>query len=189
MQLTLYCPFFYLGLSMFRINNDKTITTSAKTLQKLYNKWQKGKKTYLGRGRHNAITFEEHKNVNRGFRVLFHRKDIQLSIVFGCGQYCQHYDNILECRNLFPQTLPWESMDCEVGTLSINRDSPVWYNLPQKYGMHQNGVYAYQTPEQVDSLINYILREKRQLNFAQRKLHLTSRRVKLNRRKLLRTLG
>lgn len=176
---------------MFRINNDKTITTSAKTLQRLYNRWQKGRKgAYLGRGRHNTITFEEHKNKNRGFRVLFHMKNIELSIVFGCGHYCEHYNNILDyLLNLHPQTVPWESKDCEVGTLSIKPDSPMWYNLPRESGMHQNGVYAYQTSEEVDSLINYILREKRQLNFAQRKLHLTSRRVKLNRRKLLRTLG
>ena len=181
---------------MFRINNDKTITTSAKTLQKLYDKWRKGRKgAYLGRGRHNTIAFGEHKNKNRGFSVFFHKKDIELSIIFGCGDYCEHYMNMSETtfspvRPIpHPKSLPWESKDCEIGTLSIKADSPMWYNLPRESGMHQNGVYAYQTPEEVDSLINYILREKRQLNFAQRKLHLTSRRVKLNRRKLLRTLG
>lgn len=180
---------------MFRINEDKTITTSAKTLQKLYDKWRKGRKgAYLGRGRHNTITFEEHKNKNRGFSVLFHKKDIELSIIFGCGNYCEHHSNMSETifSPVWPipyQSLPWESKDCEIGTLSIKPDSPMWYNLPQESGMHHgNGVYAYQTPEDVDCLINYILREKRQLNFAQRKLHLTSRRVKLNRRKLLNTL-
>ena len=86
---------------------------------------------------------------NRGFAIIFKDKRIKVSIVFGGGNWCEHYIKPFISEN---GSLPWESKDFEVGVRHETNDE--WYQVPGHDGW---GIHTYVGFNELDDILTYVM--------------------------------
>ena len=120
---------------MIGINKDKTLKLEG-IAKRLYNTKPEN------------VEFVLYKS-NRGFAIIFKDKRIKVSIVFGGGNWCEHYIKPFISEN---GSLPWESKDFEVGVRHETNDE--WYQVPGHDGW---GIHTYVGFNELDDILTYVM--------------------------------
>lgn len=122
------------------------------------------------------IVFTVYKS-NRGYSIDFLEKNIRLSVVFGGGNYCEHYERPFVSEN---GSLPWKSEDFEIGVRDLLKPN-TWYHL---HGGDGWGIHTYAKSSDLDDVLRYIVDGGilRPIDFHSKKQNKMSKPIKMQRK-------